>query len=274
MLNLIKFFCSNSQLRINREGFHLKQYQVNFFPLLRTHPSNINSHFLEWERNCEMQFDEAIFTHQWQGLFGESGVAKKDKNRFLDVILPDVWVRHFLVQFPENARSTNDCMAAASKRFEILYGDDVSDWCLRPDFQFNGKNLVCAIPKKLQLCLEKNANLNGQRLLSIQSNFVQLWNAKKYFRLVSGWALICSEESALLAIVDKYGWSHVRQIFLPTHPNVEWLQTWMEKEVTMLNMKSPEIFIIDGDIPSIWKGLKFNKSSTPTIEKNAVSRVL
>ncbi len=272
MLSILKFFRSSSQLRITRQAYFVEPRRSSFLQFLSRAPSNSHSLAVTREVNASTQFDELELTRLWGELFSETTNKNTNKKtqypRYVDVILPDTWVRHFLVQIPGNIKNRNDIQAAVQRRFEALYDDNVQDWVLKLDLRLNGKSLVCAIPKALQNCLKKNAHQYKQSFLSIQSNFVQLWNAERHFKLEFAWVLVCDGETMTLAIVANHAWQFIRQISLPVSADmsVNDLYACMSKEAMMLGVTMPESLIMIGDIPSYWKTYGQKKNGRMTFE--------
>ncbi|MBY0572789.1 MAG: hypothetical protein K2P84_03830 [Undibacterium sp.] len=244
------------------------------FPKLRLKTKNATPSYFTRNVVQTTSFDENELEKTWQEIFAQ----KQKSHRFLDVVLPDAWVRHFLVQTPVNANSLADIQAAACKRFETLYGEDADTWCIMLDVQNligdGVKNVVCAVPKNILAALEKNARRYRQHFLSIQSNFVKTWNTHRHLLLKNSWFLVPSADVLLLVIIDKGTWQFVRQVEIRpgSSTNDAWLQTCVSREALMLGVPQPVSLqlasLVPDTFPMAWKKHGVDRNGVISVPMN------
>lgn len=200
---MLKLFRSHTQLFLQRHQVSFVEHEISLMGFKRTRHANEISLNVDFLHTVNEEFVAGV----WDMVFPEP----KKCHQFLELILPDEWCRYFFVSFPINAQNSRDLHAACQRRFEQLYGDNVDEWNLCVDWQFQTSNLVCAIPKYLDTALHVQAKKRGQVLLKIESNFIHQWNRCAPSLTNDTMVIVFNQDGFLMALNGKNGLQDLRQ---------------------------------------------------------------
>ncbi|HTD05060.1 hypothetical protein [Undibacterium sp.] len=176
------------------------------------------------------------------------------KNRSVHLVLSDGWVRLFLVTPPLNARSLQDCRAAAAMRFQALYGESADHWQLEADWDAYSPFLACAMPKTQLAALHATVRAAHAHLLSITPHFIVAWNHwRKRLQRNAWFGIAQNNRFTLVAIKNRHIVAIRSTDVASSSVSVEWLNAYVQREALRMNLTAPALVQISGmsrDLPS------------------------
>ncbi len=86
----------------------------------------------------------------------------------VDLVVPDTWVRLFMLAPPKNVLGLKDLQVAAAARFEALFGNPHEAWRIDADWSVNKTFLACAISVSLLAALSQQCRRHGVTLRSLR----------------------------------------------------------------------------------------------------------
>ncbi|RJG05282.1 hypothetical protein D3870_03945 [Noviherbaspirillum cavernae] len=170
------------------------------------------------------------------------------------IILADDWVRYFMVTPPRNAVRLQDCKAAASLRFQTLYGESPGDWQLDADWDACRPFLACAIPRTLLDGLQRIAIEHRLTIVGIVPHFIAACNQwRKHWR-PAAWFGTVHGNILTLGVRDRQRICTVRSTLLANDICHErhWLARHVSREALILNLSAPDQVQLCGDVPEQW----------------------
>jgi hypothetical protein len=188
------------------------------------------------------------------------------------IIVSDVWVRRWMVVPPHNATSIADCQAAASARFQTLFGDAISGWHLAADWDARHPFLACAIPRPLLAALQQLANEHGLVLLEVVPHFVAAWNSwRKHFQ-AGTWFGVLHQKVLTFALVGQNGPEFVRDVTLPYEAMRDQYRVpeILGREALRLNVPVPMEIRLCGQVPAHWVMQKIADLTFVRLDQNQV----
>jgi hypothetical protein len=188
------------------------------------------------------------------------------------IILSDIWVRRWMVVPPHNATSIADCQAAASARFQTLFGDAISGWHLAADWDARHPFLACAIPRPLLAALQQLANEHGLVLLEVAPHFVAAWNSwRKHFQ-AGTWFGVLHQKVLTFALVGQNGPEFVRDVTLPYEAMRDQYRVpeILGREALRLNVPVPMEIRLCGQVPAHWVMQKIEDLTFVRLDQNQV----
>ena len=195
--------------------------------------------------------DEVTLNHLLRVALTGSKVAHAN----VSVTLDDALVRMWMVTPPKNAGNLADCQAAASLRFQALFGESASDWCISADFDAFRPFLACAIPLSLSdrihaVCVEYKLTLQ-----CIAPHFVNVWNRYRHEMQPDAWLAILNNDTLTLGLTDQERLVAVRTLPVPYdiyHSKI-WLEQHLQREGLLLNLNPPKKLHVLGGLPPQWQ---------------------
>ena len=170
------------------------------------------------------------------------------------IVLSDSWVRRWMVVPPQNATRLADCQAAASARFQALFGDAISEWHLAADWDARNPFLVCAIPRLLLDALQQVARDRRLVLLEIAPQFVVAWNRWRADLKEGAWFGVLHQQVLTFAVLGQNGPGVTREVVLPgevmLHQHL--MPEILAREALRLNVPVPSEIRLCGQIPAHW----------------------
>lgn len=171
--------------------------------------------------------------------------------------LGDDLARYFIVTPPANGASMQDLRAAASVRFQLLYGDPLSDWQLAADWQAAEPFLACAVPQRLHVALQLAVTAQRGYLVSATPNFIAAWNRSRRRLGADAWLATQRDGALTLGLVaraKKPRLAAVRTIALPDGlPSKAWLHEQIARAALLDNLPAPSALHMHGEPSDAWQ---------------------
>lgn len=170
------------------------------------------------------------------------------------IVLPDSWVRRWMVVPPQNAASLADCQAAARVRFQVLFGEALTDWHLAADWDARQPFLAYAIPHSLWAALLHVATERRLVLLEITPHFVAAWNIWRKQLQAGVWFGVMQHKVLTYAVLGQQGVQFVREVVLPDEAlrDQHRVAEILAREALRLNVPMPLEIRLCGQIPMHW----------------------
>lgn len=167
------------------------------------------------------------------------------------IVVADEWARLFMVTPPQNTTSLQDCQAAATMRFQQLYGESLSAWQLRADWQARQPFLACALPQALLASLQQVAKQHRLTLLSVLPQFIAAWNRWHKSLDAGNWFGVCHGEGLTLGAIEHESLAAVQVMQTPTGAwqDPAWLPAQIERAALRWNLAPPKQLQMCGPIP-------------------------
>ncbi|ALL71068.1 hypothetical protein K788_0002105 (plasmid) [Paraburkholderia caribensis MBA4] len=171
--------------------------------------------------------------------------------------LDDDLVRYFIVTPPANGARMQDLRAAAGVRFQMLYGEPLSDWHLAADWQCAAPFLACAVSRGLHAALQIAVDAQRASLASVTPHFVAAWNRTRHRLGADAWLATLGEHALTLGLVagaKKPRLAAVRTLPLPKAiPSMAWLRDQLSRAALLDNVAAPSVLHIHGCPPDGWQ---------------------
>jgi hypothetical protein len=168
----------------------------------------------------------------------------------------DDLARYFIVTPPSNSARVQDLRAAASVRFQSLYGDTVSSWHLQADWRAVEPFLACAVPRRVMAALEQAVNARRGCLVSVTPNFVGAWNRSRQYLGTHAWLATLDERALTLGLVaatPKPRLASVRTLLLPEPvPPLDWLREQIARMALLDDVSPPSVLYVQGTPVQAW----------------------
>jgi hypothetical protein len=173
----------------------------------------------------------------------------------LSITLHDMWGRLFIVTPPKNAAQFSDLIAAATMRFQTLYGKDNDEWEINAEWQMGHPFLACAYPRSLLTMLQEAAKERGHLLLSVKPYFVMAWNLWRSKINSSAWFGVVQDEVVTLGIISELPATSLIGIrSIPIHGHtIEWLAEQLTRIALQNNVAQPKQIQLVGNVYGYWK---------------------
>lgn len=171
------------------------------------------------------------------------------------VIVADEWVRYFIVTPPKNCSRIEDCQAAASMRFQSLYGEAVSDWHIEADWDMKFPFFACALPQSLRSILQQVTVDRRLTLTSVRPHFIMMWNRwHRKLMMPGSWFGMVHDNHLTLGVVDQQKLCGVRTTLLPEHAwsDQKWLPDYVLREALRMNVPTATTLQLCGELPGQW----------------------
>jgi len=178
--------------------------------------------------------------------------ASACRARAARVVLADDWTRTWMVTPPGNGSRLADCQAAASARFQTLYGESTSGWQLTADWQARTPFLACALPLPLLSGLQQVAAQHRLVLLEVVPHFVAAWNRWHRRLLPGAWFGVVHDDDVVLAAVAGHGLQVLRPVRRTVDADAAWLRLTVEREAMRCVLPVPPGIVLCGDVPASW----------------------
>ncbi len=218
---------------------------------------------------------------QCRTLLSDNAKIKACRGLPLCVTLADDWARLFMVTPPQNCARLDDCKAAATMRFQALYGRNMDDWQIEGSWDARHPFLACALPRPLFSTLQQIALENQLHLVDIAPQFVRLWNHWRKNLQPESWFGIAQNRTLTVAAVAQRRLCAVRTSTIPVEHAGSWLQQHVTREALRLNLPLPKQLQLCGGQADLWSEtsagssaevIKVSNLDAPTIKNvNAVS---
>ena len=171
--------------------------------------------------------------------------------------IADDLVRYFIVTPPANGASMQDLRAAASVRFQTLYGESLSDWQLAADWQAAAPFLACAVAQRLHAALQIAVTAQRGCLVAVTPDFVAAWNRSRRRLGVDAWLATLRDDVLTLGLVArerKPRLAAVRTLAMPDAlPSMAWLREQIARAALLDNLPAPAALHIHGEPSDAWQ---------------------
>ncbi|MGA8146364.1 MAG: hypothetical protein WB870_02155 [Gallionellaceae bacterium] len=170
------------------------------------------------------------------------------------IVLSDACVRRWMVTPPQNATRLADCRAAANARFQVLFGEPMSDWQFAADWDARQPFLACAAPRLLLTALQQVARDHGLILLEVAPQFVVAWNRWRADLQVGAWFGVLQRKVLTFAVLGRNGPEATREVVLPDEVMLDQqhVPEILAREALRLNVPMPSEIRLCGQIPAHW----------------------
>ncbi len=196
----------------------------------------------------------------------------------LSITLSDELVRLFMVTPPQNAARLQDLSAAASVRFQSLYGEPPREWRLSADWRTGKPFLACAVPREL---MEQCGNLADDLrmpLVSLRPHFVSAWNISRSELSRAkdhAWLAVLRGSSLSLGIVTPKPHQHlcaVRGLTVPDgKAGLDWLQEQVARAAIQAGVAAPDLLLLAGDDRTEWADIQDVKLKVRHLVEDAMT---
>lgn len=199
-------------------------------------------------------YDAAAIVAALRALLGEHGLQGWP-TRF---VLADELVRLWRVTPPQGAARHDDLEAAASLRFQALYGEAPAAWQVTADWRADAPFFAAAVPRALLAALLGVAEECRLAVVAIEPRFVSAWNrwrgalrAGAWFGVVEGGLLTLA---AVAQGTQDDGVRALRMLALPAGAADEqgWLSRAVQREALLLDLAPPTLLQLGGTVPARW----------------------
>lgn len=172
------------------------------------------------------------------------------------IVLADHWVRLFMVTPPQNAGSLEDCRAAAMLRFQELYGESLTAWHLRADWNAAHPFLACAMPASLLDELKQLAKEFRWTLLAVAPQFVAAWNRWHKELDDNAWLGVALGSRLHLGAVEQGRLQAVSTMQIPdgAWQDGQWLSAQLAREALRLSLAAPQQLRLCGFLAGVPAG--------------------
>ena len=170
----------------------------------------------------------------------------------LSVVLADELVRMWQVAPPSNAARPADLEAAASMRYQALFGAPSGGWKIAADWQATRPFLAAALPLALFDVLEQSAREARCHLVEIVPQFVAAMNAWRRLHRPSAWFGLMHGQVLTLAAYDGRTLAALRTTVVPPGADREWLESHVAREALRVGVGRPERVQVCGPAPRGW----------------------
>jgi hypothetical protein len=172
-------------------------------------------------------------------------------------VIADELVRYFIVTPPANGARMQDLRAAAAVRFQMLYGDALSDWELVADWHAAAPFLACAVPRRVPAALQIAVKAQQGCVASVTPAFVAAWNRSRRRVSADAWLATFADGALTIGLLGAAPRAHlaaVRTIALPQAvPPLAWLRDQVARAALLDNVTAPSTLHIHGEPPDAWQ---------------------
>jgi hypothetical protein len=216
-----------------------------------------------WPRRCgELLVERILDTGSPQEIVHGLRAALADAScarLTATVVLADELTRLFVVTPPHNTERLRDCQAAASLRFQSLYGDSAHDWKIVCDWDAQHPFLACAVSRPMLEAVLKVGAECRLTLIGIVPQFIAAWNRWHGGVLDDAWYGTMHGDIVTLGVIDRRRLVNVRRLSVPSQARHDdaWLADQVTREAMRLTLPLPKRIYLCGSAPGAW----FNQDS-------------
>lgn len=168
------------------------------------------------------------------------------------VVLADELVRMWQVAPPPSASRMGDLEAAATLRFQHLFGGATAEWRISADWDAAHPFLAAAMPAALLDQLTVAAREHRFHLVEVSPQFVAALNAWRRERRPGAWFGLVHAGILSLAAYDGRMLAAVRSALIPDGADRDWLEAHVAREALRVGIARPERLQLCGAAPSAW----------------------
>ncbi|MEO7577590.1 MAG: hypothetical protein ABIT83_08245 [Massilia sp.] len=174
--------------------------------------------------------------------------------RTLTVVLADELVRLWQVTPPEGSTGMGDLEAAASLRFQALFGEPPLAWRLSASWDARRPFLAAAVKATLREQLDQGCAARRLTIVECAPQFVAALNQWSGALREGAWFGLVHEHVLTLGVVEQGAIGAVRAVALPEGAAADWLAQHVEREALRLNVAAPARLQLCGQVPAAWLG--------------------
>jgi hypothetical protein len=180
--------------------------------------------------------------------------AGRYQGQSVSVLLADDLVRFWMVEPPRHASRLSDFESAAAMRFQTLFDEAPDPWKITASIDPRRPFLACAMPRSLHDQVVASAQRHRLTLLTIEPEFVALWNKWHSALRAGAWLGVWRGDSLKLGISQGHGLHAMRQVAVPPEAlqDAEWLQQQIQREALRHNLAMPKALALCGRPPHPW----------------------
>lgn len=170
----------------------------------------------------------------------------------LSVVLADELVRLWQVAPPPGATRLGDLEAAATLRFQHLFGASPLEWRISADWDAARPFLAAAAPVALLEGLAAVARAHRFHLVEVGPQFVAAMNAWRRERRPGAWFGQVAGGVLSLAAYEGRTLAAVRSAPVPPGADRDWLEAHVAREALRVGIQRPERLQLCGAAPAHW----------------------
>jgi hypothetical protein len=170
----------------------------------------------------------------------------------LAIVLADELVRMWQVTPPQLSTRLADLEAAASLRFQLLYGEPAANWNVSAGWDPVRPFLAAAMPRALLDALGQGAAAQKVPVVEIVPQFVAVLNRWRGALKPGAWFGLVHDNVLTLGARDGEAVVAVRAAALPDGADAGWLAEHLAREALRLNLSAPERVQLWGGVAPEW----------------------
>lgn len=180
-------------------------------------------------------------------------------------IVADELTRMWRVTPPPGAARMADLEAAASLRFQSLYGESPSAWQLAADWSTIQPFFAAAVPRALLAVLSAVAQDSRLAIVAIEPRFVHAWNCGRRSLQPGAWFGHVHDQLLTLGATAAggIGLCAIRALPIPPGADHAWLTQTLQREALLLDMQAPALLQVSGAAPAAWTQAVSNAAQIP-----------
>lgn len=169
-------------------------------------------------------------------------------------VLADQLTRMWRVAPPPGAARMADLEAAASLRFQSLYGEPLSAWQLSADWSATQPFFAAAMPRALLAALSAVAKDSKLAIVAVEPRFVHAWNHSRKALKQGAWYGHVHDRLLTLGAAETDGkrLRAIRPLPVPQGADQAWLTQTLQREALLLDMEAPSLLQVNGNAPADW----------------------
>jgi hypothetical protein len=187
-----------------------------------------------------------------RALFADAAPNVGPRGWPLTVVLSDELVRLWQVAPPAGATRMGDLQAAATLRFQHLFGAAAAEWRISADWDARAPFLAAAAPNALLAGLNEAAREHGVHLVEVSPQFVAALNAWRRERRSGAWFGLVHGGVLSLAAYEGRQLAAVRSAPVPPAADRDWLEAHVAREALRVGIGRPERLQLCGAAPGDW----------------------
>jgi hypothetical protein len=233
---MLERFCTSLRVGIARDGLTLLQCKSGSSAAVKV--------LAELALAPEDATSPALMAKQLQQLFTMAPATRMP----ITVVLADDWVRLWQVTPPMKTVRLSDLEAAATLRFQTLFGEIASDWSITADWDTQVPFFAAAIPRWLLLAIETETLARKLTLLAVAPQFLMAWNRWCTKLTVGAWFVMVHDGLLTLGAASGSRLAAICSAPLPSTHDSTWLATYVRREALRLNCAVPGTLMVCGDL--------------------------
>lgn len=170
------------------------------------------------------------------------------------VVVADDLARIWQVSPPPGAARMADLEAAATLRFQQLYGEPANGWTIAGSWDPSRPFTAAALPRGLHEMLVQAAAEYKLALVEVVPQFLAGWNRSRHLVATDGWYGLVHDGVLTFGVPDGAGLGALRAAHVPAGADAAWLDAHAAREALRLGVAAPGSLQLAGQVPAAWHG--------------------